>query len=132
MRWDNVYYRSKSRHRMLKTPARILWYVSGKAKQIVAVSRLDEVAIDSGKALFRRFQKFGILEWADLYEMCDGEPSTEVMALRFSHTFSFCEPVSLQAMREIFTEDGVGLALQSPLKVPTRTFRKIFERGFPK
>jgi len=132
LRWDNVYYRSKSRHRMLKTPARILWYVSRKAKQIVAVSRLDEVTIDSGKALFRRFQKFGILEWADLYEMCDGEPSTEVMALRFSHTFSFCEPVSLQAIREIFTEDGVGLALQSPLKVPTRTFRKIFERGFPK
>ena len=132
LRWDNVYYRSKSQHRMLKAPARILWYVSRKAKRIVAVSRLDEVTIDNAKALFKRFQKFGILEWADLYEMCRGEPSTEIMALRFSHTFSFREPVSLQAMREILAEDGVGLALQSPLKLPAGTFRKIFERGFPK
>ena len=132
LRWDNVYYRSKSQHRMLKAPARILWYVSRKAKQIVAVSRLDQVKIDSAKVLFKRFQKFGILKWADLYEMCDGKPYTEIMALKFSHTFSFREPISLQAMREILAEDGVGLALQSPLKVPAVTFRKIFERGFPK
>ena len=130
LRWDNVYYRSRTHHRMLKPPARILWYVSGKEKQIVAVSNLDETTIDSPKSLFKKFQKFGVLEWRDLYRMCDGETTREIMALVFSHTFSFREPVSLETMRGVFSEDGLGLALQSPLRIPGKTFRKIFTRGF--
>lgn len=130
LRWDNVYYRSRTHHRMLKPPARILWYVSGKGKQIVAVSRLDETTIDNPKVLFKKFKKFGILEWTDLYQMCGGDPTREIMALVFSHTFPFRKPVSLEAMRSVFDEDGLGLTLQSPLRVPAKTFRKIFERGF--
>ena len=48
---------------------RILWYVSAPDKQVIAVSHLDEVVINTPKELFRKFKKFGILEWKDLYKM---------------------------------------------------------------
>ena len=132
LRWQNVYYRRKTHQHILKPPARILWYVSGKDKQIVAVSRLDEVAVDTPKVLYGRFQKYGILEWPDLYKMCKGSSATEIMALVFSHTFSFREPISLNTLREIFSMNEVGLTLQSPRRIPTRIFEEIFQRGLPR
>ena len=50
LRWDNVYYRSKNFHKMITAPGRILWYVS-KRKEIIAVSCLDDVVIDTTKEL---------------------------------------------------------------------------------
>ena len=131
LRWGHVYYRGRTYHKILNPPARILWYVSGKQKQLVALSHLDEVEIDSPKILFRKFKRFGILEWKELYEMCGGDPSKEIMALKFSHTFPLQEPVSLSAMKTVFKKDGIGLWLQSPLKIPPATFRKLFQRGYP-
>lgn len=130
LRWQNVYYRRKTHHHILKPPARILWYVSGDEKQIVAVSRLDETAVDTPKALYGKFQKFGILKWTDLYKMCKGESTTEIMALVFSHTFSFRQPISLDAMRVIFKRHGIGLAVQSPRRIPANVFEEMFRRGF--
>ena len=132
LRWQNVYYRKKTQHRMIKPPGRILWYVSEPEKQIVAVSRLDDVAVDTPKVLFRKFQKFGILKWADLYEMCEGDVTTEIMALLFSHTFPFREPISLATMRKIFSKNEVGLTLQSPRRIPANVFEEIFRHGFPR
>ena len=116
---------------MLVPPARILWYVSRSEKQIVAVSHLDEVEIDIPQELFKKFKRFGILEWKNIYELCDGDLSKEIMALKFSHTFPFRQPVSLEAMRTVFEEDNVGLSLQPPSKIPIETFRKLFRLGYP-
>ena len=132
LRWDNVYYRKKTHHNMLQAPARILWYVSAPKKQIVAVSHLDNVEIDSPKNLYKKFKKNGILKWEDLYTMCDRDPKKEIMVLKFSHTFPFREPVSLDTLRTVYKEDGTRLSLQSPLKVPMGTFQKIFQLGYPK
>lgn len=131
LRWDNIYYKKKTHHKMLVPPARILWYVSRSEKQIVAVSHLDEVEIDIPQELFKKFKRFGILEWKNIYELCDGDLSKEIMALKFSHTFPFRQPVSLEAMRTVFEEDNVGLGLQSPSKIPVETFRKLFHLGYP-
>ena len=106
--------------------------MSRPEKQIVAVSCLDDVAVDTPKVLFGKFQKFGILKWDDLYEMCDGDVTTEIMALLFSHTFPFRKPISLAAMRELYSKNKVGLALQSPQRVPANLFEEIFRRGFPR
>ena len=130
LRWDNVYYRSKTRHKMLVAPGRILWYVSQKRKEIVAVSHLDDVVIDSAKELFRKFKKFGILQWKDLYRMCDGDPSKELMALKFSHTFPFQKPISLEDVRTVFTKNDALLSPQAPLKVPSEIFYELFQKGY--
>ena len=131
LRWENVYYRARNQHKMLRPPARILWYVSQSVRKVVAVSRLSAVEIGTPKVLFKKFKKFGILEWPDLYEMCAGDPTREVMALVFSQTFLFRRAVPLETLRAICKEDGIGLVLQTPRRMPAGTFRKIFLRGFP-
>ena len=128
LRWDNVYYRKKTHHNVLQPPARILWYVSGSQKQIVAVSYLDSVEIGAANALFKKFKKFGILEWRDFDQMCKGNPSKELMALQFSHTFPFREPVSLEAMRTVYKK---SIVVQGPSRIPPKTFYKLFQLGYP-
>ena len=132
MRWDNVYYKKKTHQHLLKPPGRILWYESGnEGKQIVAISSLDAVEIDTAKELFKKFKKFGILEWKDIFDMCAGDTSKEIMALRFSHTFPFRAPIPLDAMRKVFDEQGNKLVLQSPSKIPIEIFCKLFLLGYP-
>ncbi|MGQ4809987.1 hypothetical protein NKDENANG_03430 [Candidatus Entotheonellaceae bacterium PAL068K] len=130
LRWDNVYYRGKNHHKILKAPARILWYVTGDKKEVVAVSHLDDVVIDTPKALYKKYKKLGILEWKDLYEICDGDDSREIMALKFSHTFPFRHSVSLNELRAIYEEYDRSPSLQSPSKVPKEIVQKIFQRGY--
>ena len=131
MRWSNVYYRRVSHQLTLTAPARILWYVSGSQKQIVGSSHLDEVVIDNPQELFRRFSRQGTLKWQDLHEMCDGEISRDLMALKFSHTFPLNRPVPLSDVRKVFKENGVGWSLQGPRKLTSNTYRKLFELGYP-
>lgn len=130
LRWSNVYYRKATNQRMLKAPARILWYVSRDQKHIIAISTLDKVSIDTPKELLRKFKRFGVLEWKDLYEMCNGDTSSKLMALEFSHTFLFNRRIPLEKIRAIYKEDSVGLSLQSASRIPAKTFRKLFQLGF--
>ena len=130
LRWDNVYYRSKNRHKMLVAPARILWYVSGK-KEIIATSFLDDVVVDSAKELFRKFKKFGILEWRDIFKMCNEDPTRELMALKFSHTFLFRKSIPLNDLRDLYKKNCVGLSLRGPSKISPEIFHELFQKGFP-
>ncbi len=130
LRWSNVYYRSNTRHKMLTSPGRILWYVSQGQQQIVAASHLDAIEIDEPKMLFKKFKKFGILKWGDIYQMCNHNPSQKIMALKFSHTFCFQNPVPLASIRTAFEEDGVVLSLQSALELPPARFQKLFQLGW--
>lgn len=133
LRWDNVYYRSKSFHKMLKAPARILWYVSGTNQQkVVATSRLDAVEIDTPRALYKKYAKLGILEWKELYEMCDGNVDADMMALKFSHTFTFRIPVTFYELKKVFSEEeNRNLMMLSPVRMAVSTFDRIFQLGFP-
>ena len=130
LRWSNVYYRAKTRHKMLKAPGRILWYASGDRREIICVSRLDKVEIDTPKELFRRFKKYGTLEWKDLYTMCKGDISKELMGLQFSHTFPLKRPVPLAEIRRVFAENEVGFSLQGPSRIPFDTFNRLLQLGY--
>lgn len=131
LRWENVYYRKKSCHKMLRAPARILWYVSGKEGAVVALSHLDSVEVDVPKQLFRKYQKFGILEWEDVFEFCGKDITKDIMALKFSRTFMCRHRVTLQELRAVFQSDGIGESLQSPSSIPFEAFTKLFQLGFP-
>lgn len=132
LRWENVYYKRKSHHRMLNPPARILWYVSGRGhQQIVAVSHLDSVEVDFPKTLYRKYRRFGTLDWQDIYQMCNRDLTVDLMALKFSHTFLFREPISLATIETIYQQQGANLIVQSPSRVPPGIFRKLFNRGYP-
>ena len=132
LRWENVYYRKVATSRkILRAPGRILWYVSHSQKEIVAVSHLDEVVIDTAKELLRKFKKFGILRWEELYEMCAGDMSIKLMALRFSHTFVFRKRIPLSQVREVYEEEGRGPNVQSLTSMSASRFQKLFRLGFP-
>ena len=131
LRWHHVYYRAGSLHKMIQAPARILWYVSGRPKEIVAVSHLDEVVVGSPKNLFRRFKRYGTLDWNALCQMSNGDLSKPLMALRFSHTFPFLRCVSLDEMWKVFDEEGIGRSIQAPRKISCTAFLKLFRLGYP-
>ncbi len=131
LRWENVYYRkATTSQRILKAPGRILWYVSRSQKQIVAVSHLDEVVVDTAKELLKRFKRFGVLGWEELYRMCDGDTSMELMALQFSHTFVFRRRIPLNDVRTVYEEDASGLTVQLPTSMPASRFQKLLKLGF--
>ena len=131
LRWDNVYYRTKTRHKMLQAPARIFWYASRNIGKVIAISHLDH--IDSGlpKDLFRKYERYGILEWRNIYEICKKDVNREIMALKFSLTFMFKHRVSLSELNSILKEEEISASLQSPIKLTHDAAKKIFEKGFP-
>ena len=131
LRWHNVYYRTATLHKMIQAPGRLLWYISGGPKEIVAVSHLDQVVIGPAKDLLRRFQRYGTLDWNDLYRMSNGDASKPLMALRFSHTFPFQCPVSLTRMWKVLDEEGIGRSIQGPRKISANAFVKLFRLGYP-
>ena len=133
LRWANVYYRKRSHHKMLNSPARILWYVSGGPKdigKIMAISSLDEIVIGTPKILFRKFAGFGILDWNDIFTLCEKDINKEIMVIKFSHTFPFRNQVDLNKMQEVYREFGQKPLVQSPSKLKTELFNKIFQLGF--
>ena len=131
LRPDNVYYRSAGAFRNLKSPARILWYVSGDGL-IAGSSHLDSVEIGPAKDLFRKHQKRGTLDRKSVVQIAQGDPEGEVMALSFSHTHPFARRVSLTEIREIHGELGNGTQFLpiSIRKVPAEIFHELFKRGY--
>lgn len=129
-RWENIYYRKATHHRIMKAPGRIFWYVSSPNSSIVAVSHLDEVRIDTPKNLFRAFEKFGILDWSAIHKMCGGDISQHLMTIRFSHTFLFRRRISLKELRAIYSEHGKRPVLQSPSSIPIEIGNTLIDRGY--
>ena len=130
LQWDNVYYRSNTHHRMLKPPSRILWYVSAPRKEVIAISHLDHVETGPPGELFKKYKKFGILDWPEIYRICKKDTSQKIMALQFSHTFPLRQTIPLNTLRKMYREDNVGLSLRSVSTIPASTFGKLYRLGF--
>ena len=129
--WDNVYYRTASHRKMLRAPGRVMWYVSAPKKEIVAVSRLDEIHVDNPRELFKAYRGLGILKWDDIYEMCGGDLSNKIMALRFSHTYPLRNNVSLDDVRMVYAKrQGKKFNPVSPRCVSAGVFEDLYQLGF--
>ena len=128
MRWENVYYRARTQHKLLQAPGWILWYASGELGAVVGVSRLDAVECGEPREMLRKYRKLGVLVWEDLSAICRGDPSREIMCLKFSHTFRFNHPVSLARLREL--EGRTDVPLQGPRKIDPLLYERIFDAGF--
>lgn len=136
VRHENVYYRA-ARRNGLTVPARILWYVSRdspRGKTIVsavrAVSYLDEMTIDNPKPIFRRFERLGAYQWAQVFELAGNDLNKPVMAMQFSHTECLRNPISFGRLMEILQAAGQKRnQLQSVLRVPDQFFRACYQAG---
>ena len=137
LRTENVYYRSCAFGGNLRAPARILWYVSAhhdipNTKCIRACSSLDEVIIGPANSLYKRFNRLGIYRWEQIFNIADNDPESDIMALRFSRTEQFLNPVKLSQLKMLYQTYDVGqnFSLQSPLPISSSTFAQIYKSGF--
>lgn len=131
---EHVYYRSPLTGRGLASPARLLWYVSGRTQSqsqghLRALSQLAEVRIGHPKTLFRRFERLGVYSEREVVAAAGGKDKDKVMALRFINTELFDTPLSLNEARE--TAIALGEAFhppQSPLRVSDQFFASVYRQ----
>jgi hypothetical protein len=133
--FENVYYRH-TKPITEKYPARILWYVSGKdvryshAKSIVASSYLTEVMTGKPKDLYHVNRRYGIYEWKDIFDLCDGDISTDIRALKFCHTEVFEYPISFTKIQEIFISNGRKRnTFASPVEINDTIYFQLYQLG---
>jgi len=133
MNTEAVYYRSA--RGQIKFPARILWYVSSdrsgnKPQSIRACSRLDEVTVDLPKPIFRRYKHLGIYPWHEVCGIVKKDLRKSVMALRFSQTEIFKNPVGFHELQKLFNDkgiDGVRSQIIQPFEISEGLFSRIYE-----
>jgi predicted nucleic acid-binding protein len=129
---EAVYYRRRKNDNGLIAPGRILWYVSADKyyqgiTSIRACSKLDEVVVDKAKTLFRQFRRFGIYEWKHVFELADNSHNCDIMALRFSNTELFDNPVPLKDIQKII---GNHTTFPSPLRISREVFTELYKLGY--
>ena len=129
-----VYYRSKWANGGLRPGVigRILWYVSSNSsftlgtKEVKACSRLEEVIIDKPDKLYRQFRSLGVYELKDLMKIAKDEPNADIMAIRFSQTQLFTNPLTLNRIQEIL---GKQTTVQSVFSISKSNFGIIYKEG---
>lgn len=138
LRKEQVYYRKKKNSNGLEAPSRILWYVSqGTSKYldvgaIRACSLVDEVIIEKPKVAYNLFKRLGIYKWEDVYKAADKNIDNEIMAIKFSHTQLFSNPVKHAKIEKIAKENNHSLQVFSPYKITQKVFIDIYKEGIIK
>jgi predicted nucleic acid-binding protein/GNAT superfamily N-acetyltransferase len=131
---EAVYYRSPRNDGGLTAPARLLWYVSQNKRvpqsaQLRASSRLEEVSVEPAKEAYRQFRRLGVFDRARVIEIAGGNPSSMVMALRFSGTLPLENPISWNLLQKMLRDNNIHSQLQSPVQIPLELY---FDLRYPK
>lgn len=129
---ENVYYRSAA-PKIIKAPARILWYSSenkitnGKGS-IIATSYVDEVFIDNPKKLYKQFEKLGVYKWKDISSTAGNKD--KLMAFVFSDTELFKKTISLKNINTNFEVlEGKKFMIVAPMKIKKETYLAFYKEG---
>jgi Acetyltransferase (GNAT) domain len=127
-----VYYCAK---RAMQAPGRILWYVSksGTGKNsshivgaIRACSHIDEIVIGKPKDLYKRFRRLGVYSFQDVIKTADNNLDKNIMAVKFSDTELFTNPIKLADIIEIV---GRRISVQSSSKITSEEFKMLYNVG---
>lgn len=128
LRREHVYFRAPTVPALLKSPARLLWQVTGDKRHgggtLRGWSLLDETVVGDVDQLISRFSHLGVLNRAEILTMAK---AGKVMALRFSHTTVFPRPVTLDEYRDVIgeLEKGAGIAHVGPQPVTEHVFVRL-------
>jgi predicted transcriptional regulator len=127
---QNIYYRSA---KSSVERGRILWYVTKDERHqwsggIRACSHIDEVVVGKPEELFRKFRRMGVYTWEDVLQTAKEEDNT-IMAIRFSNTESFVQPIPLTQLREIYTEEGTTFQAQGIKRISKDLFARLYRIG---
>ncbi|GAB4002240.1 PIN domain-containing protein [Nocardioides ultimimeridianus] len=121
---EHVYYCNRAGP--VRSPARVLWYVSGKEHGAVfASSNLLDVVTDTPARLHRRFCRLGVWRQADIESAAS---NGKAAALLISETELFSRPVTLDLLRALWP-DGRSLLLRSAQRVTDESYERIYKEG---
>jgi GNAT superfamily N-acetyltransferase len=125
---EHVYYRSLNRK--IKTPARILWWVSGGGSNsgMRATSWLESSVTGRPRTLHRQFGSQGVYQPADV-EAIARRPGAEVSALVFSRTEVFQNPLPIAVARRVYPPLGANGYLQTAREVDEHVFVDFYQIG---
>ncbi|MCT7982155.1 GNAT family N-acetyltransferase [Laspinema sp. A4] len=136
---EAVFYKSTkggSQHLKPGVSGRILWYVSQdndrgysehEVKCIRACSILDDVVFGKPKDLYQRFKNLGIYTLKDLMDIARNDENQDIMALKFSETEVFENPIQLDKVRQILQKDSE--TMQSLRYININAFHRIYSLG---
>jgi GNAT superfamily N-acetyltransferase/predicted nucleic acid-binding protein len=134
LRRECVYYRSVKNSGGLQAPGRILWYISEDTRSycneqvgaIRACFRLDEIIIGKPKNLYKQFRRLGIYTYKDVLGRANNNEEGDVMALKFSDTELFNNPINLADVKLI--SEG-KIAVFSHYRIESKVFEKLYNIG---
>lgn len=136
---ESVYYKSKQAPLGMKqSPYRILWYVSKskdegghtQLQSIRACSQVDQVIFGSPQELYEKFQHLGFYKLEQV-QACASSRNAQIMAIKFSHTELFDNPVSLREVIGILTPGASkNISFQSARLISAEHFMQIYKLGF--
>lgn len=135
LNWENVYYRAPRKLPGLQAPFRVLWYVVrdrryAQTAKIRAYSVGGSIEILEAQEAFRRFRRLGVYDKKQVLDIAKGKPNGKVMAIRFSDTEQFRNPISLIDVRHHLAEiDGLHPVFQSPYPISEEAFSKFYRLG---
>ncbi|MGL4498422.1 MAG: GNAT family N-acetyltransferase [Planktothrix sp.] len=136
---EAVFYKSTkggSKHLKPGVSGRILWYVSkdndggyceNEVKCIRACSILDDVVVGKPKELYQRFKIFGVYTLKDLMDIVRNDENQDIMALKFSETEVFNNPIQLDQVRQILQKEKE--TMQSLRYININDFHRIYSLG---
>ena len=126
---QKAYFKGKKQS-IKKSPAHILWYIS-ISKELIgtgmirACSILDSTEIGNRKHLFRKYQRFGVIDWQKLQSF--GDTEEDISAYSFSYTELFRRPISLSEIKTILGRPKE--TFQSYREITHDEFLKIYKLG---
>lgn len=125
---ENVYYSASSI--TIPAGARILWYVSGKVKEVRASSVCLETTAAPATDLYGRYYRLGTWSWKDVRAAAKGDPQRTLRAYRFANTETFATPQPWSALQDSLVRHTThGNPIASPVKVPEAVFIDLYQRG---
>lgn len=127
---DNVYYRSP---RVLKSPARLIWWVSGGGPLggVRAISWLDEVDTGHPRHLHRKYRDHGVLDEHQVIEAARSGTSGPLKstAMLFSQTEVFSAPVPIARSRELWEDMKQPGFFRTTRSIEEEAVRRFYEEG---
>ena len=134
---EGVYFRAKRNGGGLAAPGRVLWYVSAGGRKypgsgaLRACSTIESVDVAPAADLFRRHRRLGTYAWSDIVGTTGGDKNKEMMAVRFTDTILFQNPIPYERLQPIVRAFDVRTTFQSPRPIGSELFTALFTEAHP-
>lgn len=100
LNFEAIYYRSPIPG-IVNGKSRVIWYVSNPKRKyhgyggfVRACSLIESVEVDTAKRAFKRYQRFGVYGWKDVFVTAKNDKDGKVMAVKFGHTEKLRTPTA--------------------------------------